>query len=158
MSGCMNSSLYLIHTSKCVYQMHDWLILLQCSDLSHCPVIACHCKIWLGRENHTIFVKSAVQNLCLLSASLHIVQINIYIFFSFIVSSFLKKKKKLVLIFYTHDLDTGLLLSLLTVCTNEHKVGKSHSSLQELQQSLKKESCSEQEHNAEYNTHIFTLS
>lgn len=36
--------------------------------------------------------------------------------------------------------------------SNEHKVGKSHSSLQELQQSLKKESCSEQEYNAEYDT------
>jgi len=47
---------------------------------------------------------------------------------------------------------------LFAMCTDEHEVGKSHSSLQELQQSLKKESCSEQEHSAEYDTHICMLS
>lgn len=47
---------------------------------------------------------------------------------------------------------------LFAMCANEHEVGKSHSSLQELQQSLKKESCSEQEHNVEHNTHICIFS
>lgn len=47
---------------------------------------------------------------------------------------------------------------LFAMCANEHEVGKSHSSLQELQQSLKKESCSEQEHNVEHNIHICILS
>lgn len=53
--------------------------------------------------------------------------------------------------------DIVLLLPVFSMCTNEHEVGKSHSSLQELQQSLKKENCSEQEHNAEYCTHIGML-
>lgn len=47
---------------------------------------------------------------------------------------------------------------LFAMCANEHEVGKSHSSLQELQQSLKKKSCSEQEHNVEHNIHICILS
>lgn len=147
MSGCMSSSLYLIYTLKSVYLMHDWLIVLQCSDLRHCPVISCHCKIWLSIGNCTIFVMSAVQNLCLLSTLLSY-GLNALFF----LSRFFKK-----LFFYPRDLDTGQFLPAFSMCKNEHNLGKSHSSLQELQQILKKESCSEQEHNAEYDTYICIL-
>lgn len=58
-----NEILYVsLHELKFVFNIHfemclsdAWLILLQCSNLSHCPVIACHCKIWLSVEKISLF-------------------------------------------------------------------------------------------------------
>lgn len=112
MSVCMSSSLYLIYTLKCVYLMHDWLILLQCSDLSHCPVISCHCKIWLGVEK-TLFLcrmqyKTSVFPLFLL----HMVQ-KLILF----PHDFFNIFKLFTHLFIVHYLDAGLLLpAFCNVC------------------------------------------
>lgn len=95
MSVCMSSSLYLIYTLKCVYLIHDWLILLQCSNLSHCPVIACHCKIWLGVEKtHSFCVRCSTKPLS----------------FQCFSSIWSEKKRYFFFFFKPACLDAGLLL------------------------------------------------